>query len=65
MTRRQMRRIFEKFYQVDNSLARWAEGCGLGLSIVKYIVDAHKGTIEVESKVSIGSEFIVKIPTYN
>jgi signal transduction histidine kinase len=63
MTRRQSRRIFEKFYQVDSSLARRAEGCGLGLSIVKYIVDAHKGTIEVESKVGSGSCFVIKLPT--
>ncbi len=62
MTRRQIRRIFDKFYQVDSSLARRAEGCGLGLSIVKYIVDAHKGTVEVESKVGSGSVFIIKIP---
>jgi len=63
MTRRQSRRIFDKFYQVDTSLARRAEGCGLGLSIVKYIVDAHKGTIDVESKIGNGSVFIIKIPT--
>jgi signal transduction histidine kinase len=63
MTRRQSRRIFDKFYQVDTSLARRAEGCGLGLSIVKYIVDAHNGTIDVESKIGNGSVFIIKIPT--
>jgi signal transduction histidine kinase len=63
MTRRQIRRIFDKFYQVDSSLARRAEGCGLGLSIVKYIVGAHKGTIEVESKVGSGSVFKIKIST--
>jgi signal transduction histidine kinase len=60
--KRQIRRIFDSFYQVDNSLARKAEGCGLGLSIVKFIVDAHKGTISVESKPGKGSTFTVKIP---
>ncbi len=62
LARRQIRRIFESFYQVDTSLARRAEGCGLGLSIVKFIVDAHKGTISVDSKPGKGSTFTVKIP---
>jgi signal transduction histidine kinase len=62
LTRRQMRKIFDKFYQVDQTLARKAEGCGLGLSIVKFIVDAHKGKIDVESKPGKGSTFTVSIP---
>jgi signal transduction histidine kinase len=63
MTRRQIKRIFDKFYQADNSLARRAEGCGLGLSIVKYILDAHKAEITVESSPGKGSVFTVRIPT--
>ncbi|MBN2019540.1 MAG: GHKL domain-containing protein, partial [Sedimentisphaerales bacterium] len=62
LARRHIRRIFDSFYQVDNSLARRAEGCGLGLSIVKFIVDAHKGTISLESKPGKGSTFTVRIP---
>ena len=62
LARRHLRRIFERFYQVDNSLARKAEGCGLGLSIVKFIVDAHKGKITVESKPDQGSTFMVSLP---
>jgi signal transduction histidine kinase len=62
LARRHIRRIFDSFYQVDNTLARKAEGCGLGLSIVKFIVDAHKGKIAVESKPDRGSTFTVKIP---
>ena len=62
LARRHLRRIFDRFYQVDNSLARKAEGCGLGLSIVKFIVDAHKGTISVESKPGKGSTFLVRLP---
>jgi len=57
-----LRKIFDRFYQVDSSLARKAEGCGLGLSIVKFIVDAHKGKITVESKPGQGSTFTVKLP---
>ncbi len=62
MPPRVAKRIFDKFYQADTSLARKTQGCGLGLSIVKFIVDAHNGTIEVDSKPGKGSEFIVKIP---
>ncbi len=62
LARRHIRRIFDSFYQVDASLARRAEGCGLGLSIVKFIVDAHKGKVTVESKPGQGSTFTVRIP---
>jgi len=59
---RDQRRIFEKFYQVDKSLSRQAGGCGLGLSIVKFIVDAHNGSIDVVSKPGQGSTFTVRLP---
>ncbi|MHC4281312.1 MAG: ATP-binding protein [Planctomycetota bacterium] len=54
--------MFSRFYQVDQSLTRTAEGCGLGLSIVKFIVDAHEGKIDVESVPGKGSTFTVRIP---
>tara|TARA_B100001559_G_scaffold317282_1_gene322219 strand:+ start:208 stop:1071 length:864 start_codon:yes stop_codon:yes gene_type:complete len=50
-------RIFERFYRVDKSGARSEGGSGLGLSIVKHIIDAHDEKIFVESKYGIGSEF--------
>jgi len=62
MGRRAVKKIFNRFYQVDSSLSRSAEGTGLGLAIVKFIVDAHKGQITVESKPDEGSEFVVKMP---
>jgi len=65
ISRRAAKRIFNRFYQVDRSLARRAEGCGLGLSIAKFIVDAHKGTISVESKPGEGSKFTVRLPAGN
>lgn len=65
MSRRHIRRIFNRFYQVDRSLSRQTEGCGLGLSIAKFIIDAHKGTISVDSKVGEGSTFVVKLPACN
>jgi signal transduction histidine kinase len=61
MSRRVVKKIFNKFYQADTSLSRRAGGCGLGLSIVKFIVDAHKGKINVESEPGKGSIFTVKI----
>jgi len=57
-----MRRIFDSFYQADRRLARRAEGCGLGLSIVRRIVDGHKGRISVESEPGQGSVFTVAVP---
>ena len=60
MSAKQTKKVFERFYQVDQKLSRKAEGCGLGLSIVKFILNAHNATIEVESKPNIGSCFIVK-----
>ncbi|HSQ87464.1 PAS domain-containing sensor histidine kinase, partial [Romboutsia sp.] len=49
--------IFESFEQVDRTLSRGAEGSGIGLSLVKKLVDAHNATISVKSEVGIGSEF--------
>jgi len=50
-------RLFERFYRVDKSGARSAGGSGLGLSIVKHIIEAHDEKIYVESQYGIGSEF--------
>jgi signal transduction histidine kinase len=55
-------RIFDRFYQVDQYLSRSHDGCGLGLSIVKYIVEAHGGRVAVESTLGAGSKFTVSLP---
>jgi len=59
---REARKVFKRFYQVDQSLSRETGGCGLGLSIVQYIVAAHKGDVRVESEPSKGSTFTIVVP---
>ncbi|MBH8597708.1 MULTISPECIES: HAMP domain-containing sensor histidine kinase [unclassified Thermoactinomyces] len=54
--------VFDRFYRIDTSRARKHGGAGLGLSITKSIVDAHGGTIHVDSKVGEGSTFTVWLP---
>jgi len=62
ISRRVQKQIFNRFYQVDQTLVRRAEGCGLGLSIVKFIVDAHQGSITIDSQPGKGSSFTVRLP---
>jgi two-component system phosphate regulon sensor histidine kinase PhoR len=58
-------RLFERFYRVDKSGSREEGGSGLGLSIVKHIIEAHEEKIYVESKFGIGSEFSFTLQKQN
>jgi len=54
--------IFDRFRRVDSSFTRKTEGSGIGLSIVKSLVEMHGGTIRVESKYGSGTKFIISLP---
>jgi two-component system, OmpR family, phosphate regulon sensor histidine kinase PhoR len=56
------KRIFQKFYRVDDRLSREREGSGLGLAIVKHVMKAHKGRVELDSNPGQGSTFSLLLP---
>jgi signal transduction histidine kinase len=58
-------KIFDLFYQVDSSSTRHFGGLGLGLAVVRRIVESHAGRIWVESEVGKGSTFHVRLPLYS
>ncbi len=60
--RSELRRIFEKFYRIDDRLSRRAEGSGLGLAIVKHVARAHRARVTVDSVGGQGSTFTILIP---
>ena len=60
--RDQIPHIFEKFYQADTQAPLALRGAGLGLAIAKSIVTAHNGSIDVESRVGVGTTFTIRLP---
>jgi signal transduction histidine kinase len=57
-------RVFERFYKVDKSRDRALGGSGLGLSLVKKIVELHGGRITVKSELGVGTEFVIILPNH-
>ena len=62
IAKRDRKRVFDRFYRVDNLLTRQTEGSGLGLSISKRIVEAHGGKLTVRSELGKGSTFTIHLP---
>lgn len=60
--KRELPRIFERFYRVDTARARATGGTGLGLAIVRHVVERHGGSVQVESELGQGSTFRLRIP---
>lgn len=54
--------IFERFYRADPSRSKQVEGAGLGLSLVRWVVEQHRGSVRVESQPGHGSCFTVRLP---
>ena len=62
ISKEEQARVFERFYRTDKSRTRKTGGAGIGLSITKAIVQAHRGTFHCESEPGKGSRFIVTLP---
>ena len=60
--RREQRRIFRKFYRVDERAGGGPQGCGLGLAIVDHVMRGHGGSVSVESEPGRGSTFTLHFP---
>ncbi len=57
-----LEKLFDRFYQIDSSNTKENEGSGIGLALTKELVDLHRGTIHVDSKLGAGTIFMVEIP---
>ncbi len=58
-----VKQIFDRFYQIDGTHQRNYEGSGIGLALVKEMVQLHRGTIHVASQEEVGTAFSIKLPT--
>ena len=63
IAKKDLDKLFKKFSRIDNEFSTLEGGTGLGLYLVKNIVDLHGGSIEVESEIGEGSKFFITLPT--
>ncbi|HEX9047856.1 MAG TPA: HAMP domain-containing sensor histidine kinase [Verrucomicrobiae bacterium] len=59
---KEQEKIFERFYRLGSELRRETQGVGIGLSVVKHVVEAHGGRVEVQSELGKGSRFTIELP---
>ena len=64
ISKKDLQNIFERFYRVDTSRNRNSGGSGLGLSIVKFLIESHKGKIKIKSKLNEGTDVIIDIKDF-
>jgi signal transduction histidine kinase len=57
-----LRYVFDRFFRVEPSRSKNVEGVGLGLALAKWIVEKHRGHIEVQSQTGKGSSFTIRLP---
>ena len=57
LTEEAQKKVFDKFYRVSDGLVHTTKGTGLGLTLVKHIMDAHQGEVKIKSKPNEGSSF--------
>ena len=62
IAKEELKKIFDKFYRVPATKGEERRGSGLGLTLAKHIIEAHGGTIDVESEMGKGSKFIIRLP---
>jgi len=62
IAREHLPRLTERFYRVDTARSRELGGTGLGLAIVKHILNRHRGALDIDSTVGVGSSFMVHLP---
>jgi len=64
INKEEMAKIFDRFYRGTNEFIRSKKGSGLGLTLVKQIIQAHHGSIEITSEPGKGSTFTIKLPAH-
>ena len=60
----EVQNLFSRFYRIKNETTQKVKGTGLGLYLSKYFIEAHCGTLEVESEMGVGTSFMIKLPQF-